>query len=189
VTCIVGIADKSGVYIGGDSAGVGGHYSLSVRADTKVFRNGPFIMGFTSSFRMGQLLAHSFSAPARKQGQDSYAYMVTDFIDAVRACLKAGGYAERHSDAERGGTFLVGYEGRLFKIDCDYQVGEASAGFDACGCGEGIALGALWASVGDDPEPRLRLALEAAERFSAGVRGPFNTVNIANDNEPGRAAA
>ena len=42
MTCIVGLVEKGNVYIGGDSAGVGG-YSLTVRADRKVFRNGDFV--------------------------------------------------------------------------------------------------------------------------------------------------
>jgi ATP-dependent protease HslVU (ClpYQ) peptidase subunit len=174
MTCIVGLVDGGKVYIGGDSAGVGG-YSLTLRADRKVFRNGDFIMGFTSSFRMGQLLAHAFTPPKRHPDTDVYKFMVTDFINAVRDCLKSGGYAEKHNEAESGGTFLVGYAGRLFKVESDYQVGEPVENFDACGCGEDIALGALFASqAGAKPQERLKTALKAAERFSAGVRGPFH---------------
>ena len=39
MTCIVGLVHEGVVYIGGDSAGVGG-MSLTVRADEKVFQNG-----------------------------------------------------------------------------------------------------------------------------------------------------
>lgn len=173
MTCIVGVVDNGKVFIGGDSAGVAG-YSLTVRADRKVFRNGDFIMGFTSSFRMGQLLAKSFTPPKRHPDTDVYKFMVTDFIDSVRDCLKTGGYAEKHNEAEKGGTFIVGYQGRLFLIDSDYQVGEAIDGFDACGCGAEIAQGALFANPAGKPRDRLKVALEAAERFSAGVRGPFH---------------
>lgn len=178
MTCIVGLVESGKVYIGGDSAGVGG-YSLTVRADKKVFRNGDFVMGFTSSFRMGQLLHHAFNPPKRHPDDDVDKFMVTTFVDAVRDCLKSGGYAEKHHDAERGGVFLVGYAGRLFRIDCDYQVGEAADGFDSVGCGEDIARGALFASAKERPARRIQLALEAAERFSAGVRGPFHTETLA----------
>lgn len=173
MTCIVGIAQEGKVYIGGDSAGVAG-YSLTVRADRKVFRNGEFVMGFTSSFRMGQLLMHKFSPPRRHGSDDVYKFMVTEFIDSVRKCLKDGGYAEKHDEAERGGTFLVGHAGRLFKVEGDYQVGEPVVEYDACGCGEDLALGALFATPNRAPMDRLKTALEAAERFSAGVRGPFH---------------
>lgn len=176
MTCIVGVVHDGKTYVGGDSAGVAG-LDLQVRKDPKVFRNGDFVIGFTSSFRMGQLLAHAFTPPKRHADADLYAYMVTDFVNAVRECLKSGGYAEKSSEAERGGTFLVGIEGRLFKIENDYQVGEAGDGYDACGCGAQVALGALHAMANQEPTKRLKTALEAAERFSAGVRAPFVTVS------------
>lgn len=177
MTCIAGLVHEGKVYIGGDSAGVGG-YSLTVRADRKVFRNGDFIMGFTTSFRMGQLLAHALKPPKRYPDTDVYAFMVTSFIDSVRTCLKDGGYAEKEKDAERGGTFLVGYEGRLFAIHDDYQVGEAVDGYSAVGCGHHLALGSLYTTIDKDPKGRLKTALQAAEHFSAGVCGPFHIESI-----------
>lgn len=179
MTCIVGLISNGSVHIGGDSAGVDG-LSLTVRADRKVFRNQDFIFGFTTSFRVGQLLAHSFKPPKRHPEKDVYAFMVTEFIDALRQCLKAGGCAQRYYEVERGGTFLVGYAGRLFQIRGDYQVAEPVDGFDACGCGSQIALGALFASSDAPPRERLEIALNAAERFSAGVRGPFHFETLAS---------
>lgn len=177
MTCIVGLIHDGTVYIGGDSAGIAG-YSLTVRADEKVFANGPFLMGFTTSFRMGQLLRYKLTPPTHpyvEPGQlmDVPKYMVTCFIDAVRECLKAGGYAEKLNEQESGGKFLVGYSGRLFIIDSDYQVGESLDGYAAVGCGADIALGALHATMTVEPRTRVMRALAAAERHSAGVRGPF----------------
>lgn len=177
MTCIVGLVENGRVYLGGDSAGVGG-YSLVVRADRKVFRNGPFIMGFTTSFRMGQLLKHHFVPPTHHKDVDTERFMVIDFVNAVRSCLKSGGYAEKNNEVETGGEFLVGYKGRLFKIQGDYQVGESVNLYDACGCGEDLALGSLFSTEGQQPIQRLRMALHAAERFSAGVRAPFHFVEI-----------
>ena len=174
MTCIVGLVDRDRVFLGGDSAGIASNYRLTVRADRKVFRNGSFIMGFTSSFRMGQLLAFTFNPPTPRIGVDIMAYMVTDFIDAARARMKEGGFARVREAAEEGGTFLVGYSGRLFHIADDFQVGESIHGFDACGCGEELALGSLRSTrAWPDPEARIKEALETAETFSAGVRGPF----------------
>jgi ATP-dependent protease HslVU (ClpYQ) peptidase subunit len=177
MTCIVGIVQDGKVYIGGDSAGVAG-LDLVVRADRKVFKNGEFIMGFTSSFRMGQLLAYAFTPPVRRIDQDVYAYMVTDFVSSVRDCLKAGGFAQKSNDAESGGTFLVGYAGRLFMVADDYQVAESADGFAACGCGAQVALGALFAGSAADPKEKVLNALHAAERFSAGVRRPFIAMEL-----------
>ncbi|MCP1755440.1 hypothetical protein [Bradyrhizobium elkanii] len=174
MTCIVGLVNKGTVYIGGDSAGLDSNYSLVVRNDRKVFRSGDFVMGFTSSFRMGQFLAFGFHPNRPRVGVDVMTYMVTDFIDAVRARMKYGGFARTRDSAEYGGTFLVGYAARLFHISDDYQVGESVHGFDACGCGNAIALGSLRSTRDwNDPKARLLEALGAAETFSAGVRGPF----------------
>lgn len=173
MTCIVGIEHEGKVYVGGDSAGVGG-LALTVRSDVKVFRNGETVMGFTSSFRMGQLLHYAFSPPHHDPSVELDKYMVTTFMDAVRQCLKDGGYAKKDREQEEGGVFLVGYRGRLFIVHDDYQVGSAVDGFAAVGCGDQIAHGALYATrEWSDQEARIRLALEAAERFSAGVRAPF----------------
>ncbi len=172
MTCIVGLVDKNIVYIGGDSAGVAG-YSLTVRADEKVFVKDGFIMGFTSSFRMGQLLQYNLKIPKYHSDVDIFEYMVTDFINAVRECFKGGGFAQKDKEEERAGIFLVGFKGKLFKINFDYQVGVPSLPFDVCGCGTDIALGAMYANVNLSPKERIIQALEAAEQFSAGVRRPF----------------
>ena len=172
MTCIVGLVDGDRVWMGGDSAGVNG-LDITVRADTKVFRNGEMLIGFTSSFRMGQLLHYRLEPPHRDPEADVFRYMVVDFVDAVRNCLKDGGYAHRSNDVETGGTFMVGYEGRLFSVQSDYQVGEAVRGYHAIGCGADYALGSLASTEGLPAEERVRKALEVAELFSGGVRAPF----------------
>lgn len=178
MTCIVGFVEGNSVWIGGDSAGVAG-LDLTVRADQKVFRNGPMLFGFTSSFRMGQVLRYALSIPDHDPRVDVERYMVTSFIDSVRSVLKDKGFATKQNEQESGGHFLVGYRGRLFKVESDYQVGIPVDGFDACGCGDQVARGALFATAetlhGAD---RVEMALRAAERHSAGVRGPFSIQSI-----------
>jgi ATP-dependent protease HslVU (ClpYQ) peptidase subunit len=174
VTCIVGIADGKRVWIGGDSAGVAG-YAVTVRADTKVFENGPMVFGFTSSFRMGQLLRHSLSIPKHYEG-DVDKWLCTDWINSVRQCLKDGGFATSKDGAERGGCFLFGYRGHLYQVDNDFQVADPVAQYAAVGCGEEYAQGNLYSSTGD-PEKRIRQALEAAANFSGGVTGPFHVMS------------
>ena len=177
VTCIVGLEHKGAVWMAGDSAGVAG-LDLTVRSDAKVFLNGPYVMGFTTSFRMGQILRWSFEPPKPpKEPEYLECFMATDFVNGVRTTLSAGGYATKKNEAEEGGTFLVGVRGVLWCVDSDFQVGRAEAGYDAVGCGEGYAKGALYATQGKSPAHRLQKALEAAEAHSAGVRGPY-TVEV-----------
>lgn len=168
MTAIVGLVENGEVFMGGDSAGVSG-FSISVRADQKVFHNGPFLFGFTSSFRMGNLLKYKFSPPKQTVHQDDMQYLCTDFIDAIRACFKDNGYGKE----DKGGTFLVGYNGNLYTIYDDFQVGQDVCNFDAVGCGSDLALGSLYSTKHMPPMDRVYLALEAAAHFSGGVSAPF----------------
>jgi ATP-dependent protease HslVU (ClpYQ) peptidase subunit len=174
VTCIVGIADKGRVWIGGDSAGSNG-WSTHIRSDTKVFRNGPYVLGFTTSFRMGQLLRYRLQAP-EPDGWDIDRFMATTFVDAVRQCLKDGGWAKTDNGQERGGTFLVGYRDRLYEIEDDFQIGYTACGYAAVGSGYLVALGSLYATTGSDAAERVSQALKAAEHFTGGVCGPFTVL-------------
>ncbi|MCV7255310.1 hypothetical protein H7J86_24405 [Mycobacterium hackensackense] len=177
MTCIVGIEYPGGVIIGGDSAGLSG-WSKTIRADEKVFTNGPYVMGFTSSFRMGQLLRYRLTVP-EPDIDDLDRFMVTTFVDAVRTTLKDGGYAKIENTREEGGTFLVGVGGRLFQVHSDFQVGRAAQGYSACGCGNDIALGSLHTTDRYDiaPADRVRHALDAACALSGGVAGPYTVID------------
>lgn len=176
MTCIVGVVDRGAVYIGGDSAGVSG-YDITIRADKKVFRNGEFLIGFTSSFRMGQILEHSFTPPPLPEEPEKlFRCMARDFADALREAFRDKGFASKSSGQESGGVFLVGVRGRLFRVDNDYHIGEAADGFDAVGCGEAYAKGSLFSNAYLRPDERIREALQAAAHFSAGVRAPFTVL-------------
>lgn len=184
MTCIVGLEHEGDVYIGGDSAGVES-WSLAIcgRADEKVFltESEDMAMGFCGSFRIGQLLRYALIPPPQKVGQDDMAYMVTDFIDAVRTMQKDKGSMKKENELEEHDAgFLVGYNGKLYAIESDFQVGRPIENYASVGCGAQIALGALYATreCGMQPEDRIRLALAAAVEYSAGVRPPFHIVKL-----------
>jgi 20S proteasome alpha/beta subunit len=109
--------------------------------------------------------------------------MCSTYITELIKCFGEHGYLEKKSEVASGGTFLVGYKGVLYRVDNDFQVGISHDPYDACGCGEYYALGALdvLTTFDTDSEEDARnvvvLALKAAERYSAGVRRPF-TVEV-----------
>jgi len=174
MTCIVGVVDGSSVTIGADSAGVEG-WEVTSRSDAKVFLRSDYLVGFTTSFRMGQLIRFVFEPPV-PDGRDLLEFMVVAFVPALRACLEAGGFGKVEHGVATGGGFLVGLHGRLFEVGPDYQVGESHHGYGAVGSGSSVALGALAVSTGDSVS-RVRAALEAAERHNMGVRGPFTVLS------------
>lgn len=174
MTCIVGLVDNGNVWMGADSAGTNGWLDQTIRQDLKLFRNDDFLIGGCGSFRLLQLLHYKLHPPKRHPDTDVMKYMVTEFVEAVRTCLKEGGFTRvKDNNEEIDGSFLVGYDGRLFEIECDLQVGESMDGYNGIGSGGRIALGSLYVSQGT-PEERIRKALETAEHFNAGVRGPFH---------------
>lgn len=173
MTCIVGLAHEGKVYIGGDSM-ASANYDRQVIANRKVFSVGEFLIGYTSSFRMGQILQYHLNVPQQQDGVTDERYMVVDFIEAARDCLKARGYSQINSNEESGGTFLVGYRGNLYYIGSNYQVSRWQNGIAAVGCGEAYALGAMLA-LGDKLKPKRRImqALEVTAELCNGVCAPF----------------
>ena len=174
VTCIIGIATEARVYIGADSAAVSG-WTVRPTALPKVFRLDLFLIGYTTSFRMGQILQYHLSV-APQEDESDMQYMVVTFAESVRACLNDHGFATIKDNEERGGQFLVGYKGHLYCIESDYQVAESAEGFDACGSGTDFALGAMQALEQLPPRERIRKSLEISARFCGSVLAPFRVL-------------
>lgn len=179
MTCIVGLVEKGSVYIGGDSCGLADTDYL-IRKDKKVFKNGPMIMGFTDSFRMGQILQYSFKVPKHPKGLSDFGYLCTDFATAVIEVFTEHGYIKNSGNRAEGGTYILGYKGNLYTMYNDFQIELLYDNFTAVGCGESYAKGAM--SVLKDakmsPQKKIEKALETAEYFSAGVRAPYNIVRL-----------
>jgi 20S proteasome alpha/beta subunit len=188
MTCIVGMVDESGVYLAGDAAATDA-VSIELRRDPKVFERkvgkATMLIGFCDSFRIGQLLRHDLVLPTRRSNVPVDRWMCTSFVRSVRACLSRNG-VER-SDSELGDlTILVGFEGRLFRIDNDYSVSERTASFDAIGSGSVAALGALMAQermlkhLKKKYPTRSRVldALSISEQITPTVRSPFTILHL-----------
>jgi len=188
MTCIVGLIDKGVTYLGGDSLGSNG-YSKVVRKDKKVFKlqgNSGAIIGYTSSFRMGQLLMYADNLIEREAIMDddvNHKYLVTKFIPKIIKLFENEGFIKNDKGEKSGGCFLLGYKDKLWQIESDFQVGESCDQYDACGCGEEFALGSL--KTTEDLEmnsiERIHLALQSASKFSVGVAPPYYIINTEND--------
>jgi ATP-dependent protease HslVU (ClpYQ) peptidase subunit len=175
MTCIVGLTHEGSVFIGGDSLATAG-YRRTIRTDEKVFLNGPMLIGICGSARMKDLLQYSLVVPDHDPRTPVEKWMATTFINKVRECFKDGGFAEKWHDAEYGGTFMVGYQGRLFTVYADYQIEASTESFSAIGSGRDLALGAMFVLDGvesSEPADKIKIALAAAEQFNAAVCRPF----------------
>lgn len=184
MTCIVAIAQNGTVYMGSDHAASDDKSGWIIsRKEPKCFKVGQYGIAFTDSFRMGQILQYNWQPPKytpTKTNAGLDKFMRTKFIDSVKdsfAQHNFGVYANGQ-DAE-GGIFLVGMEGRIFTIDEDFHVGEATMNYMAEGSGGMFALGALHATRNQkNPKMRIKAALEAAAEFSMSVAPPFTYIQV-----------
>ena len=110
--------------------------------------------------------------------------MVTDFMDALRKTMIASGFAKVEDSEETWGdaTAVIGYNGRLYTIEADLQVGEMALPYCAIGCGADFAFGSLETSMKISkrmaPRKRVIMGLEAAAAFSAAVCPPFIVMSL-----------
>ena len=175
MTCIVAVAEGGKVFMGGDSMGTAG-WNSRVLATPKVFRKGPFLFGVCGSMRMGQLLQYKLAIPDQ-DGIPDMTYIMGPVLDAVRECLRVGGFAKVSNNQETGGFCFIGYKGKIYQFDDDYGVIVVAGDFAAMGSGDMSALGAMMAMVGTPPRERIERALEISAYFSAGVCGPFHILS------------
>ena len=173
MTCIVGLEQDGKVYMGGDSAAVS-NGNLQLTDTPKVFEKQGLIIGYSWSFRMGQVIQYAKAFP--KLQPDNYTYLIESFVPFLRAEFKDTGWLRTENSRDEGGQFLVGIRGELFEITSEFAVLKMADGFNAIGSGSHYALGALRIlKHNTDKEPTIKvgLALEAAAYFSTSVSSPF----------------
>jgi len=175
MTCIVGIAKDGKVYMGGDSF-VSYDSRHQVSSKKKVFKTGQFLIGYTGSTRMGDLLRFELDVDRFDISVESrLEYMVKVFIPAIRKLFQDGGYSKIVNNEEVGGQFLVGFKGELFEIDTDFQVERYLKDYSAVGSGSPYAFGVLFTLARNeyDPVEVIYQALEAAGEFDNFVGAPY----------------
>lgn len=177
MTCIVAYKEGGEVHIGGDSAATDSNYCSDVRTDRKVFstEDGRFLIGFTSSFRMGQILQYKLTVPEHKAGVSDHGFMCTTFVDAVRQLFTDNGVNKTENGVEECGTFIVIYNSQIFIIEEDFQVCQNSESYAAVGSGSTLALGAFHAMKNENmrAEEKVVRALKAATHHNCTVRQPY----------------
>lgn len=184
MTCIAAVVGDDGhVYMGGDSAGVSDDsvLSLGVGAESKIWESNGILFGCCGSFRVAQVIRWQIDFPHYNPKDDPLGYLTGSFITTLRDSLREHGSLtvwEEDSTENMGGGVLLGFCGRVFEIFSDFGVGELIHNYGSVGCGSPIAMGSLATTeaLKTNPKKRIQIALEAAERHSAGVRGPMKII-------------
>ena len=180
MTCVVGYKSKDGkLYFGGDRIAVSG-YHVDFRSRPKIFKNNGILLGYTTSFRMGDILEYVFNPPVYNKSiaSNEFEYMIQHFIPELIKCFGENNWLEKKNEVVIGGTFLVGVNDKLFYVDSDFQVGESADNYYSIGAGRDIANGAMYALRDeDDAERKLTIAIEAATRHSTVVGGGIDIIS------------
>lgn len=174
MTCIAAIVDGNGVgHIACDSLGSDG-YTKGVYVNQKIFSLGSMLIGFTGSYRQGQLLQYRLRLPAINVGQPVEDWLHLDFIDAVREVFSTNGVMHIEDNLERACPFLAVFGGRIFLIQGDLSILESTDPFQSVGSGEDYARATMNAAINHgvtDPREILAEAIEAAAKYVPSVGG------------------
>lgn len=190
MTCIIGYEYDGDVYIGSDSAVSDSWTISSLAAKEKVFINGGIIWGCCGSPRVSQLLHYALEVPEVDEDQSDMAYLVINLIDAIRNLLKEKGSlydsSDNHIQQLPWSALVIGYNGKIYVIDSDFQVSRSNDGFSCEGSGKEVAIGAMQILKNDNQltaEDKIKKALEASAHHTCFVRGPFHVLRLLEEEE------
>jgi len=177
MTCIVALSEGEELVMGADSGA--SHlpdYEMYTVSMPKVFRAGPWLVGFSGSYRLGQILKFSMPWPEAPKKLD-YEFMVTEMTRALYDCLSNQfDSGQPESAVNRQWQVLIGRLGKVFGVNYRYDVINISDPFTAIGSGRKFALGALHGLVDRQDlslQERVERALLAAAKFVPGIGQPF----------------
>lgn len=138
MTLIVGVDFTLGknkyLYMAGDKCGSDG-FVKEIFIKPKIFRRNELAFGYTTSFRMGQILEFTkISKDLPNWSEESNVY--TSFVDWAKTAMKDGGYLEDDKGVVSGGNFIF-YNGKsLFEVQKDFSILVPEDGLFAVGSGE-----------------------------------------------------
>ena len=172
MTCIVGIEWGGVVWLGGDSSCLDEDGDAVVtQRQSKVFRRGPYVIGFAGSFQVGDLLKYQVQLP-KKITKDH----PRQISEAVQEAFKTAKITKPDT-----WSALIGYESKLYVMQEDFYCYSHSKPYAVIGASSAVAvaLGTLCTldRLGDKSKTtgraRIKMALENASQFSSNVRDPW----------------
>jgi hypothetical protein len=176
MTAICWLIHEGRAYIWGDTQWTTDSMLKNIFQD-KVFRRWDYVMGGCWSYFMLQLLKYKFVVPEIWE-IEPMEFMCTKFIDEVRRCFSVNWYNERKDEKDQHEwAFIVWYKNRLFVIESNYWVYETPDQFCAVWTWDVYCLSALYLSKWEQPETRIRKALECASYFCPSVWWDFTIMS------------
>jgi len=171
MTCVVGLEHHGRVFMGGDRCS-SNDVTKTKTAKPKIFKKGPFLIGFSGSFRYADIIQYNVEFPKKSKKMSEEEYLFTVIVEQIRETLSDKGMnldEDKFTD-----NALIAYKGKLYELQCDLSLVRNVHGFNAIGNGKEVALGSFYSTIHLPPEERVEMALRAAAEFSQGVSEPFD---------------
>lgn len=179
MSLIVGVVYKDQVWMGSDSYLEHNQTSFTLKRPKIVRKHEPeskrsVLLGVVGDAMLFDI-AERCEMMDRPEGADIYKHVCNGIAQPLIETIHARGNALRLTGKNwPSGRFMIGYEGRIFIIDRQFYVVETTDADNAIGAGEDSARGALYAVAKGAPKKRIEMALQAGQKFSSYVCGPFH---------------
>jgi hypothetical protein len=179
MTIVVAVKDeKEGViYLAADTAGSNGWNTTNL-ANKKIFEANNIYYGFTTSYRMGQILQYHSEEITRGDEESVVSYLASKLIPMWRRVLKDNGYTTVNNNEESAGTFIVVVGGSIFTVHNDFSFNIDKDDYVAVGCGAVFAKGSLYTNRYNLDRYATLQAIETAKYFSNGCGFDTDIIEI-----------
>jgi len=168
MSTVVAIVDNGKVWMGADSYATTKDGERRRMKCNKIFTNGPYLIGYIGSVRVGQVLKPEFFTAPKK---------VLDFPDKMIAhfeskrCLAVD--SESQCSVHESNLLVATTKGKLYEILLDFQMNEIED-FTAIGSGSHFAVGSLYTTRDwSSPKKRIMTALKVAAVYDMATGPPF----------------
>lgn len=160
MTTIVAVKDKKGQITFGWDSQVTNGYSKSELSSSKVFRNGPVVLGVSGSIRSSNIIEFMDipEVDSYRPGFNPRKWAITDFVPSLRSALRNNGALETGEFDQWEGSLILAVAGDIFKVALDFGVLNDTTGTVVVGSGTEVARAALLA--GATVEAAVRQATE-----------------------------
>lgn len=182
MTCIVACIENGKAYIAGDRMG-SDTFSKMESKRAKVFKKNGFLFGYTTSFRMGQIIEYSFEIPERGYDEPLDYYIYTKFVNSLRKCFDKNGFGgtdSKNNTGDVGGSFIFIVDNRIFEMQDDFAILEHSTNFCSVGAGQFHAIAAMEAlkHTNMKPKEKLRESIRIASKFVVSVSETCDIISL-----------
>ena len=173
MSCIVAISDGKRVHMACESAATSTDGDRRLIVPNKIIKNGNYLIGFSGSIRVKQLLGPRFFTPPKN---------ILDFPNSLVAHLedkKALSFTEEQTIMFLC-NIIIAQKHKMYEILSDFQLNEPVVDYVTVGAGAHYAFGSLATTLelgGINIKERLVLALNAACLYSSDCKGPYQFYN------------